>query len=180
MARGQTTAITLSARAEAWNQPDWQQLWLSIWNHQRRWRSLALVPAGAGASSETLLQIASSLAHTGSLHLRAPVHVANATRVGLSELEPFSAELAKYMRETELMVLALSSLAENVTTLSLAKSADCALLCVVLGQMSNTEAKKTVAQIGAARFIGSAVFRVPSPTTEAQAVPSPVLSRRSP
>jgi len=48
-----------------------------------------------------------------------------------------------------------------VTSVSLAKSADAALLCVVLGEMSTTDAKKTVEQIGAAHFIGSAVFRLP-------------------
>jgi len=154
-------AITTSAAPDLWQMADWQRLWLSTRTEKRRWRSMALVPAGPGVTPETMLQIAVTLAHTGMVHLGAPIHVADATRITLSQLVPFSEELAWHMRETEMMLLALSALSENVTSISLAKTADCALLCVVLGQMSTADAKKTVAQVGASHFIGSAVFRLP-------------------
>jgi hypothetical protein len=156
-------AITVSAAPDLWQAADWQRLWLATrTENKRRWRSLALVPAGPGASPETLLQIAVTLAHTGMVHVGLPIHVADATRVTLPELVPFSEGLAAHMRDTEMMVLALSALSENVTSLALAKAADCALLCVVQGEMSTADARKTVAQIGAAHFIGSAIFRVAS------------------
>ncbi len=153
-------AITVSAAPDLWRASDWQRLWLSTRSHKRRWRSLALVPAGPGASPETLLQIATTLAHTGMVHVGQPIHVADATRVSLAQLVPFSEGLAWHMQEAEMMVLALSALTDNVTSLSLAKAADCALLCVVLGEMSAADAKKTVAEVGASHFIGSAIFRV--------------------
>lgn len=154
-------AITSFAAPDVWQAADWQRLWLATWTKKKRWRSLALVPAGPGVPPETVVQIAVALARTGMVHTGAPIHVADATRVTLPQLEPFSEALATQMRDHDMMVLALSPLSENVTSLSLAKAADCALLCVVLGQMSSAEAKKTVTQIGAPHFIGSAAFRLP-------------------
>jgi len=155
-------AITVAEAPDLWRVTDWQRLWLATRNEKRRWRSMALVPAGPGVSPETMMQIAVALAHTGMVHVGMPIHVADATRVTLADLVPFSEGLAYHMRETEMMVLALSALTENVTSLPLAKAADCALLCVVPGEMSTADAKKTVAQVGPAHFVGSAVFRLPS------------------
>ena len=157
-------AITVSEAPELWQEPDWQRLWLATRTEKKkRWRSLALIPAGPGVSPETMLRIAVTLAHTGMVHVGSPIHVADATRVTLADLVPFSEGLAYHMRDSEMMVLALSALTENVTSLSLAKAADCALLCVVLGQMSTGDARKTVAQVGPSHFIGSAVFQAPGP-----------------
>ncbi|MFT3925227.1 MAG: hypothetical protein QM778_22005 [Myxococcales bacterium] len=155
-------AITVSGAPDLWQATDWQRLWLATRTESKRnWRSIALVPAGPGVSPEILVQIAVTLAHTGMVHVGLPIHVADGTRVTLDQLVPFSEGLAEHMREQEMMVLALSALSENVVSLPLAKAADCALLCVVLGEMSGEDAKKTVAQIGASHFIGSAVFRLP-------------------
>jgi hypothetical protein len=154
-------AITVSGAPDHWRVEDWQRLWLAARSDTRRWRSLALVPAGPGVSPEILLQIAVTLAHTGMVHVGLPIHVADATRVTLADLVPFSESLAENMRESEMMVLALSALTDNVTSLSLARSADAALLCVVQNEMSVSDAKRTVAQVGANHFIGSAVFKLP-------------------
>lgn len=155
-------AITVSGAVDLWQTPDWQRLWLATRTEKKRWRSLALVPAGPGVTPEILVQIAITLAHTGMVHVGSPIHVADATRLTLAQLVPFSDGLAWHMRETEMMVLALSAISENVTSLPLAKAADAALLCVVLGEMSNADAKATVAQVGASHFIGSALFRLPA------------------
>jgi hypothetical protein len=152
-------AITVSSSSEVWQAPEWQRLWLSTRTKKKSWRSIALVPAGPGTSPETFVQIALSLARTGMVHVGTPIHVADATRITLGQLEPFSEGLASHVRDAEMMVLALSALSDNVTSLPLAKAADCALLCVVLGEMSASDAKATIAQIGASHFIGSAVFR---------------------
>lgn len=154
-------AITVSAAPDHWQAPDWQRLWLATRTERRPWRSLALVPAGPGASPEMMMQIAVNLAQTGMVHVGSPIHVADATRVTLPQLVPFSEGIAWHMRESEMMVLALSALSENVTSLPLAKAADAALLCVVMGAMSAADAKKTVTEIGPAHFIGSALFRAP-------------------
>jgi hypothetical protein len=154
-------AITISVGPEVWHATDWQRLWRSISSTQRRWHSLALVPGGPGASPEVCLQVAVALAQTGMTHLRTAIHVADATRIAPAELAQFSTDLRQHVRQAEKMIVALSALSENSSSLGLAKAADSALLCVLLGAMSSPDARDTVSQIGAGHFIGSAVFHLP-------------------
>ena len=155
-----SAAITVAKMPDVWREADWQRLWLSIWSKKRQWSSLALIPAGPGTAPEVLVRIAVALARTGTLHVKTPIHVADATRITLAELEPFSEEVAWYTGNKEMTILALPALNENVTALPLAKGADCSLLCVALGDMKVADAKQTVAQIGVSNFIGSAIFRL--------------------
>lgn len=152
-----------STEIEPWRTPDWQRLWLaSQKGPSRRWRTLALLPAAPGATPEMMVQIALSLAHTGMTHLGTPIHVADGTRISLAQLSQFSEELDHYGRQNGLVLVALSALSDNVTSLSIAQAADWVLLCVLLRKMSMDESKKTIESIGKSRFIGSAVFRSPS------------------
>jgi hypothetical protein len=159
----ETNALVRTSRElEPWRTPDWQRLWLASQGATRPWRSLALLPAGPGASPETMLQIAVSLAHTGMTHLGTPIHVADATRITLAQLTQFTEELEHYGKQSGIVLVALSALSESVTSLRLAQTTDWVLLCVLLRKMSIAEGKKTVERIGKERFLGSAVFRVPS------------------
>src|SRR5690606_1054906 len=93
-------SAALARRAEAttavvtppqhWKDVEWQQLWLAT--QRRRWRSLALVPAGEMPPDFTL-DIAVGLVQTGSLHLGMPIRVADATQVPLAHLMQFTSEL---------------------------------------------------------------------------------------
>jgi hypothetical protein len=157
----ENVAITVSAAPDLWRAPDWQRLWLAIRTENRPWRSLALIPAGPGASADVMVQIAVALAHTGMVHTGLPIHVADGTRVTLAQVVPFSDGIRSHMAEGEMMMLALSALSDNATSLALAKSADCALLCIIADGMSIADGRRTVSQIGAGRFLGSAVFRPP-------------------
>lgn len=147
------------ARIEPWQTPDWQRLWLAVQGKKKSWRSLAIVPAGPGGPPDLTLHIAVTLAHTGMLHLGAPIHVADATRLTLPELVPFSEEVVRYTEGNGMILLALSAVTDNVTSVSLAQSADLSLLCVVLGQMSVADGKETLERIGSTRFLGSIVLR---------------------
>jgi len=160
-------ALTVSVSPDVWMATDWQRLWRSISSKQRDWQSMAVIPGGPGASPDTCLQIAVALAHTGTAHLRTPVHVANATQIAPPELAQFSEDLRQHLGSSEKMVVALCSLRENQTSLALAKAADCALLCVLLGEMSSPDARSTVSQVGPAHFIGSAVFHLSAKTAAA-------------
>ena len=154
------TALDRPSEFEPWKRPDWQRLWLASHTTTKPWRSLALVPAAEGAAPELTLHIAVTLAHTGMVHLGAPIHVADATRLSLGELVPFSEEVTRYTAETGGMILiALPPIADNVTAVSLAQQADRCLLCVLLGKMSLSASKKTLAKIGQERFVGSVVLR---------------------
>lgn len=146
-----------SSQLEPWRRPDWQSLWLA--SQARPWRSLALVPAGPGATPEMLVKVAVTLARTGMVHLGTPIHVADATRVTLAQLADFTEELGTYAQQNAMVVIALPALSENVTSFSLAQSADATVLLVLLQHMMIAEARKTVERLGAQRFMGSVVLR---------------------
>jgi hypothetical protein len=149
----------LTIPAQSWQAADWQRLWMSIWRKGRPWRSLALVPAGPGVPGKKLMQIAVTLANAGSLYVKRPIHVADATGMVMhQQIESFCDELARYVSDTEHMVVALPALSDNGASLALAKAADCALLCIVRGEMLSADARKTVSQVGARHFLGSALF----------------------
>lgn len=156
-----STALDRPSEFEPWKRPDWQRLWLASHTTTKPWRSLALVPAAEGAPPELTLHIAVTLAHTGMVHLGAPIHVADASDIQLEQLVQFSEEVQRYTESAGQILIALPAMSESVTALPLAHAADCALLCVVLDQMGMADAKKTVSRVGAERFIGSAVFRAP-------------------
>jgi len=156
-----TSAALAHATTSAWRRADWQRLWLAMQAQKRAWRTLALVPAGAGATPGLMQHVATTLAHTGMAHLGAPIHVADATEIQLEQLVQFTDELQRYTEGAGQILVALPALNESVTALSLAQSSDCALLCVVLDRMAVAQARETVSRIGAKRFIGSAVFRAP-------------------
>jgi hypothetical protein len=142
-----------------WQDQDWQRLWLATQEQERPWNSLALLPAGPGFSNETMLQIAVTLSHTGMTHLGGAIHVADGTRVRLADLVDFSQEIERCTQHNDLVLIALSAPNDNVTSVSIAQAADCALLCVLRGEMRTAHAKKTIEDIGSSHFIGSAMFR---------------------
>jgi hypothetical protein len=143
-------------RLEPWRRTDWQRLWLATRNQP--WRSLALVPAGVGAHRDFTVRIAVSLARTGMMHLGVPIQVADGTRVPLAQLQQFVQEIQHHSRSGDLVLVALAPPAENPTTVSLAKTTDQALLCVLLRKMNMADARKAVGQIGARQFLGAATF----------------------
>jgi hypothetical protein len=152
-----TALAVRDTRADLWRDPDWQRLWLSL--QVRPWRSLGIVPAAKGGSSDFTMRIAVTLARTGMIHLGGPVQVADATKVPLTYLAPFLEEVRRCTKDGDLIVVALAPLRDNPLTVSIVQSLDAAVLCVLLEHMSWTDAKRTVSQIGASRFVGSTLFR---------------------
>lgn len=149
--------LTLAAQEqEPWRVAEWQRLWLAI--QSRPWSSLALVPASAGAPLHFTVIVAVILSRTGMVHLGSPVQVADATRVPLAQLTPFLEEIQRIALSGERILVALPPATENPVTAAIAKGTDAALLCVLLEKMAWSAAKKTVAEIGNARFVGSAIF----------------------
>ena len=150
------TAIQRSALLEPWQDAEWQRLWLAI--QGRPWRTLALIPAGEGASAQFTPLIAMILSRTGMVHLGSPVQVADATHVSLNQLTAFFAEVERCTRQGERLLVALPPAGENAITVSIAQAADAALLCILNERMSSSAAKRTVKLVGASRFLGSAIF----------------------
>ena len=166
-------ARTNAVRVEPWRDQEWQKLWLAM--QARAWRSLAILPAGPGAPADFTVTVATTLARTGMTHLSTPIHVADATRLPLAHLVAFAEELQRYAKEGDFVLVALAAAADNPITVSLAQSADAALLCVLMEEMSSADAKKTVNKIGPARFLGSAVFH---PSSFPSAAPAPAVGKK--
>jgi hypothetical protein len=141
---------------QPWRSPDYQRFWLSI--QTKRWRTLALVPASDGQPADFTLQIAMALARTGMTHLGAQVHVADATTLTMAASNQFAAQV-RASTESGPVLIALAPRSANPVTTPIAQDADCAVLCVKLGQMKMSEARRTIAEIGAAQFIGSLAVR---------------------
>lgn len=155
--RIQDSALTIrEPPKEAWRDADWQKLWLVLKAHP--WTSLAIVPAASGGPPDFALTIAVTLARIGILHLGTAIHVADATRIPLVHLEQFTEEVRRLNEDGDLVLIVLPTIEENPVTVSLARSANAAVLCILMEKMSSTESKHTVERIGASHFIGSAVF----------------------
>lgn len=121
------------------------------------WRTLALVPAGEGASADFTLMLAVTLSRTGMSHVGAPILVADGTQVPLDQLSAFQADVRACREGGERVIIALSPAAQSPTTVSMAKDSDGALLCLMLGAMRSGEAKRTIRLIGASKFLGSVI-----------------------
>jgi hypothetical protein len=149
-------AIRAPQSIELWRDREWQRLWLAL--EHRPWKSFAVVAAAMGAPPDFPLRIAVTLARTGMMHLGTPIQVADATRIPLTALASFVEEMERCVNSGDRIVLALAPPQENPTTAALARSTDSALLCIMLERMKSAEARKTVDQIGSAKFVGSAIF----------------------
>jgi hypothetical protein len=139
-----------------WRDPDWQRLWLAV--EARPWRSLALVPASAGASLDFTVTVAVALSRTGMVHLGSPIQVADATRIPLDRLTPFLDEVRRCAATGERLLIALPPAGASPITTTIVQAADAALLCVLAKRMTSAQAKRTIKLVGAGRFLGSAIF----------------------
>lgn len=141
---------------EVWGNIDWHRLWLSV--EQQRWRTLALVPAGANVPLDLTLDAAVALARTGMARGGRQIHVADATRVGFEDISDFIEQLRDTLTGGP-AILALAPASYSPVTVQLAQSADLSLLCVVLRSMRMAEAKRTVDEIGRRHFLGAITFQ---------------------
>jgi hypothetical protein len=154
--RPETTALAHTQHVQAWADPDWQRLWLTL--DRMPWRTLALIPAGDGAPQDFTLRLAITLSRTGMSHVGAPIMVADGTEVPLNQLNDFLADVRACRAGGERVIIALSAASQNPTTSSIAKDADGVVLCVLLSRMRSSEAKRTIKLIGQSKFVGSVII----------------------
>lgn len=150
-------AIRDPQRTEPWRDPEWQKLWLGL--QERPWTTLAICPAGSGVDPAFSLSVSMVLARTGISHLGAPIQVADATTVQLSEVVDFMAEVKQCSARGERVLVALAPVTASPVVVTLAQAVDGVLLCAMLERMSSSHAKQTVKAIGKERFLGTIVFR---------------------
>lgn len=157
VAAPEQTALAERRQIQAWTDPDWQRLWLTL-DHMP-WRTLAIVPGGAGAPPDLTLTIAVTLSRTGMSHVGAPILVADGTQVPLNQLNAFLADVRACCDGGERVIIALSAVSESPTTAAMAKAADAAVMCIMLGRMRSSDASKSIKAIGASKFVGSVIIR---------------------
>jgi hypothetical protein len=149
-------SITLAVPPEPWRDPEWQRLWLAL--QARPWTSLALIPSGTGGPEDFTLLVAVILSRTGMVHLGSPVPIADATQIPLSHMASFLEQVASHSQSGERILVALPAASKSPVARSIAQATDATLLCVLMEKMSLSEGRKTVDQIGASHFLGSAIF----------------------
>ena len=151
----QTTA--LAERPQAWADPDWQRLWLTL--DRMPWKTLALIPAGEGAPLDFTLLLSVTLSRTGMTHLGAPIMVADGTQVPLRQLNGFLADVKACADAGERVIVALSAPSTDPSIAAIAKTVDRVVLCVLLGRMLSADAKRTIQLVGPSKFAGSVIIR---------------------
>jgi hypothetical protein len=151
----QTTALAL--RSQTSIDPDWQRFWLNLAGMP--WQTLALIPAGSGAPADFTMSLAIALSRTGMTHVGAPILVADGTQVPLRQLNAFLADVRACSDAGERVIVALSPVSSDATTVAIAKTVDRCLLCVMLGRMLSAEAKRTLSAVGPSKFLGSVIIR---------------------
>jgi hypothetical protein len=152
----ESSALAERRDVQAWTDPDWQRLWLTL--DRLPWRTLALIPAGDGGPPDFTLTLAVLLSRTGMSHVGAPILVADGTQVTLNQLGTFLADVRACREGGERVILALSAAWENPTAASMAKDSDGVVLCLLLGRMRTSDAKRTIKLIGPSKFLGSVII----------------------
>jgi hypothetical protein len=156
MKMAESTALAERRHVQAWADPEWQRLWLTL--DRLPWKTLALIPAGQGGPADFTLTLAVMLSRTGMSHVGAPILVADGTQVPLEQLNDFLADVRACRAGGERVIIALSSAAENPTTASIAKDSDGVVLCILLGRMRSADGRRTIKLVGAPKFVGSVII----------------------
>jgi hypothetical protein len=129
-----------------------QQMWIAV--QRRRWRSLAILAAGAGIPT---LPTANLLAKIAWAYSGQPSAVFDLRDVSLRLLEHQIQNVQLQVTNGERVFVALRSTSENPTAIALARTADAVLLCVTLGDTKTKAASDSIESVGRDRFVGCVV-----------------------
>jgi hypothetical protein len=134
---------------------DLQNLWLAL-EKKKTWRVLAVVPATRQIAS---LDIASAIAEVAWQYRGEPTVVLDLREITMRLVDYHRKEIDEHVKKGDNVIVALSSIQQNPTTIALAKNADTSVLVVRLGETSMKSAVKTVEEIGHDKFAGTIIAR---------------------
>jgi hypothetical protein len=160
--RGQTLASEEPSRGSveaSWDRTDWQRMWLRT--QSLDWKTLALVP---GDDQTSTLDVANLIAKLALAHGES-INVADMRGLRLKHVGAFLEGIRWETNRGARTVLATGSTSTNLATVSIARAADCAILCVSLGSTSLSGIRGTIEQIGQKHFLGSVLVRGPAKVT---------------
>jgi hypothetical protein len=151
-----TALVALGAPdlTNVWDDVRLQKLWLGV--ESREWRSLAVL--GASRSVETI-QIAELFSQLAWRYRGQPSSVCDLRDLTMRLVDYEIREMRAQIDAGTRLVVALRSMFENPTAVSIAKQADAVLLCIALGATTFRAAEETIAAVGRDRVIGSIVLR---------------------
>jgi hypothetical protein len=87
------------------------------------------------------------------------IHVADLRRLRLKHVDAFLEAIRWDSDQGKRIIFATTSASANLSTVPLARAADCAILCVALGATSLRSVREVIDQIGRTHFLGSLLFR---------------------
>jgi hypothetical protein len=136
-----------------------QNLWMSL--QKTSWHVLAVVPATRQIGG---LEIANLLAEVAWHYRGEPTVVLDLRDINLRLVEYHKKEIEAHAKKGDTVIIALSAIQQNPSTIALARSADAAVLVVRIGETSMKSATSTVAEIGHEKFAGMILARKPVAT----------------
>jgi hypothetical protein len=142
-----------------WDRTDWQRMWLRT--QSLDWKTLALVP---GDDQTSTFDVANLIAGLALDHGEA-INVADMRALRLKHVDAFLEGVRWETDRGARTVLATCSTSTNLATVSIARAADCAILCVSLGSTSLSGIRATIEQIGRRHFLGTLLVRASTEVT---------------
>ena len=118
-----------------------------------------MIPAGDTSSIDLVHGLAAVAWHQRG----SQVIVADLRTIALPALAAARMELRRRVEAGERVLIATQSLDRNPTSATLARDADKALLCVLMGKTSRAHVRNAVREIGQHRYIGSIAIRMTGP-----------------
>ncbi len=140
-----------------WDRTDWERIWFRT--QSRDWRALAVVPSDVETEAAAY-DMARFIAGLATQH-EEKLSLADFRDVPLPRVSAFLQLADWHLGFGERLIYATRSIAENVATVRVARSADCVLLCASLGTTPLRAIEDAIEQIGRDRFLGSVLFRPP-------------------
>jgi hypothetical protein len=137
----------------SWDRTDWQRMWLRTQGLD--WKTLALVPGDDQTSTFDVANLIAGLA----LDHGESINVADMRALRLKHVDAFLEGIRWETNRGARTVLATCSTSTNLATVSIARAADCAILCVSLGSTSLSGIRGTIEQIGQRHFLGTLLVR---------------------
>jgi hypothetical protein len=140
----------------SWDPANLERMWVRA--QSLDWRTLALVPGDEHTSTFEVANLIARLA----LDQGESIHVADLRELRLKHVEVFLEGTRWDAGQGDRIIFATGATSANISTVPLARAADCAILCVSLGSTSLDSVREAIGQIGRKHFLGTLLVRASS------------------
>jgi hypothetical protein len=148
-----TTALVKRERPPLEDDLAMQKLWVAT--QRREWKSLAVI---AGDDDVSTLDVATRLAEIAWWYKGQPTNVLDLRKLGLRLVDYQLREMAAQIEQGDCVIVALSSVVTNPTTVAVATAVEACILAIKLGTTRMDLAEKNIEEIGRDKFIGTIIL----------------------